>query len=46
VPNVKLQTLATYFRTRTKPIHRALEDAEATGEVLQVCSTSVSTSAS
>ena len=35
VPNVKLQTLATYFRTRTKPIHRALEDAEATGEVLQ-----------
>ena len=35
VPNVKLQTLAAYFRTRTKPIHRALDDAEATGEVLQ-----------
>ncbi len=35
VPNVKLQTLAAYFRTRTKPTHRALDDAEATGEVLQ-----------
>jgi DNA polymerase III subunit epsilon len=35
VPNVRLRTLATYFRTRTKPIHRALEDAEATGEVFQ-----------
>jgi DNA polymerase-3 subunit epsilon len=35
VPNVKLQTLSTYFRTRTKPTHRALDDAEATGEVLQ-----------
>ncbi len=35
VPNVKLHTLAAYFRTRTKPVHRALADAEATGEVLQ-----------
>jgi len=35
VPNVKLRTLASYFRTRTEPVHRALEDAEATGEVLQ-----------
>jgi len=35
VPNVKLHTLAAYFRTRTKPNHRALDDAEATGEVLQ-----------
>jgi DNA polymerase III subunit epsilon len=35
VPNVKLHTLSGYFRTRTKPTHRALEDAEATGEVLQ-----------
>ena len=34
VPNVKLQTLAQYFRTRTKPIHRALDDAEACAEVL------------
>src|SRR6476659_7075484 len=35
VPNVRLQTLATYFCTRTSAIHRALEDAEATGDVLQ-----------
>jgi DNA polymerase-3 subunit epsilon len=35
VPNVRLRTLSTYFRTRTQPTHRALEDAEATGEVLQ-----------
>jgi len=35
VPNVKLHTLAAYFRTRTTPTHRALDDAEATGEVLQ-----------
>jgi DNA polymerase III subunit epsilon len=35
VPNVRLHTLATYFRTRTQPIHRALADAEATGEVFQ-----------
>jgi DNA polymerase-3 subunit epsilon len=35
VPNVRLRTLAGYFRTRVQPIHRALQDAEATGEVLQ-----------
>ena len=29
VPNVRLQTLASYFRTRVKPIHRALDDAMA-----------------
>jgi DNA polymerase-3 subunit epsilon len=34
VPNVKLRTLSEYFRTRVKPIHRALEDAEACAEVL------------
>jgi DNA polymerase-3 subunit epsilon len=34
VPNVKLRTLAEYFRTRTKPVHRALADAEACAEVL------------
>jgi DNA polymerase-3 subunit epsilon len=34
VPNVKLQTLARYFRTRATPIHRALDDAEACAEVL------------
>ena len=34
VPNVKLQTLANYFRTRAKPTHRALDDAEACAEVL------------
>lgn len=34
VPNVKLQTLARYFRTRVTPIHRALDDAEACAEVL------------
>ncbi|HTG48240.1 MAG TPA: DEDD exonuclease domain-containing protein [Actinomycetota bacterium] len=34
VPNVRLATLARYFRTRTTPVHRALADAEATGEVL------------
>lgn len=34
VPNVKLRTLAQYFRTRAKPIHRALDDAEACAEVL------------
>ena len=33
VPNVRLQTLARYFRTRVQPSHRALADAEATGEV-------------
>jgi DNA polymerase-3 subunit epsilon len=34
VPNVRLQTLARYFRTRATPVHRALADAEAAGEVL------------
>ena len=34
VPNVKLATLANYFRTRVQPTHRALDDAEACGEVL------------
>jgi DNA polymerase-3 subunit epsilon len=34
VPNVRLQTLARYFRTRAEPIHRALDDAEACAEVL------------
>ncbi len=34
VPNVKLRTLANYFRTRAKPTHRALDDAEACAEVL------------
>ncbi|MEX2274525.1 MAG: DEDD exonuclease domain-containing protein [Actinomycetota bacterium] len=34
VPNVKLQTLAQYFRTSVRPKHRALEDAQATAEVL------------
>ena len=34
VPNVRLRTLAQYFRTRAQPVHRALADAEATAEVL------------
>ncbi|MGZ4150021.1 MAG: DEDD exonuclease domain-containing protein [Actinomycetota bacterium] len=34
VPNVRLATLARYFRTRAEPCHRALADAEACGEVL------------
>ncbi|MEA2550476.1 MAG: polymerase subunit epsilon, partial [Actinomycetota bacterium] len=34
VPNVKLRTLAGYFRTRVQPNHRALADAEACAEVL------------
>ena len=34
VPNVKLRTLSEYFRTRVKPIHRALDDAAACAEVL------------
>jgi DNA polymerase III subunit epsilon len=34
VPNVRLQTLAGYFRTRSQPNHRALADAEACAEVL------------
>ncbi len=35
VPNVRLSTLARYFRTRVRPSHRALADAEATTEVLE-----------
>ncbi|MEO8293211.1 MAG: exonuclease domain-containing protein, partial [Actinomycetota bacterium] len=35
VPDVKLSTLARYFRTRVRPVHRALADAQATAEVLQ-----------
>jgi DNA polymerase-3 subunit epsilon len=34
VPDVRLQTLARYFRTRVKPVHRALDDALACAEVL------------
>lgn len=34
VPNVRLQTLAEYFRTATRPTHRALADAETCVEVL------------
>jgi DNA polymerase III subunit epsilon len=34
VPNVRLKTLAEYFRTRAKPVHRALDDAMACAEVL------------
>ncbi len=34
VPNVRLQTLAQYFRTAVQPNHRALADAEACAEVL------------
>lgn len=34
VPNVKLLTLARYFRTRVQPNHRAFADAEACAEVL------------
>jgi DNA polymerase-3 subunit epsilon len=34
VPNVRLLTLARYFRTRATPSHRALPDAEACAEVL------------
>ena len=34
VPNVRLQTLSAYFRTRVSPTHRALDDAEACAEVL------------
>jgi DNA polymerase-3 subunit epsilon len=35
VPNVRLKTLSGYFRTRTRPTHRALEDAQSCAEVLQ-----------
>jgi DNA polymerase III subunit epsilon len=34
VPNVRLRTLAQYFRTAARPTHRALPDAEACAEVL------------
>jgi DNA polymerase-3 subunit epsilon len=34
VPNVRLRTLAEYFRTAARPTHRALADAEACAEVL------------
>ncbi|MFC4105496.1 DEDD exonuclease domain-containing protein [Micromonospora zhanjiangensis] len=34
VPNRKLGTLASYFRVRRQPTHRALDDAQATVEVL------------
>ena len=34
VRNHKLSTLADHFRTRARPIHRALDDALATGELL------------
>ena len=34
VPNVKLHTLAQYFRVRVQPSHRALPDAQACAEVL------------
>ena len=34
VPNVRLRTLAQYFRTAARPTHRALPDAETTSEVL------------
>jgi DNA polymerase-3 subunit epsilon len=33
VPNVRLRTLAQYFRTAVRPTHRALADAEACAEV-------------
>jgi DNA polymerase III subunit epsilon len=33
VPNVRLDTVAQFFRTGVQPCHRALEDAEACGEV-------------
>jgi DNA polymerase-3 subunit epsilon len=34
VPNRKLSTLAAYFRTPRRPTHRALDDAQATVDVL------------
>jgi DNA polymerase-3 subunit epsilon len=34
VPNVRLRTLAQYFRTSVRPNHRALDDAQACAEVL------------
>ncbi|MGH2674578.1 MAG: DEDD exonuclease domain-containing protein [Actinomycetota bacterium] len=34
VPNLRLATLAQFFRTSAQPTHRALDDAEACAEVL------------
>ncbi len=34
VPNLRLQTLAHYFRTTVEPVHRAYVDAAATADVL------------
>jgi DNA polymerase III subunit epsilon len=34
VPNLRLHTLARYFRTTVEPVHRAYADAAATAEVL------------
>jgi DNA polymerase III subunit epsilon len=34
VPNLRLATLAQFFRTAARPTHRALDDAEACAEVL------------
>jgi DNA polymerase-3 subunit epsilon len=34
VPNLRLATLAQFFRTASRPTHRALDDAEACAEVL------------
>jgi DNA polymerase-3 subunit epsilon len=34
VPNVRLHTLAEFFRTAVRPTHRALDDARACAEVL------------
>ncbi len=34
IPNLKLHTLARYFRTSVEPVHRAYADAAATAEVL------------
>jgi DNA polymerase-3 subunit epsilon len=34
IPNLKLHTLASHFRTSVEPVHRAYADAAATAEVL------------
>lgn len=34
VPNLKLETLAMHLGSRTRPVHRALDDARATTEVM------------
>ena len=34
VPNCALETLSRYFRTATRPCHRALDDAKATADLL------------